>query len=62
MPDLSANRLMPGILWLSYDAYCGLGGMFSCQQILSNLTTHLGDDVVVERVEGCASVVGFKQL
>ena len=30
--------------------------------MLSNLTTHLGDDVVVVRVEGCACVVGFKEL
>ena len=30
--------------------------------MLSNLTTHLGDDVVVVHVEGCASVLGFKEL
>ena len=30
--------------------------------MLSNLTTHLGDDVVVVHVEGCGFVVGFKAI
>jgi len=45
-----------------YYAYCDLGGTLSRQQILSNLTTHLGNDVVVVRVECCDDVVGFKEL
>ena len=36
--------------------------MLSRDYILSNLTTHLGDDVVAVRVESCASVVGFIEL
>ena len=42
--------------------HLGLGGQFSRQQMLTNLTTHLGDDIVVVRMEGCVSVVGFREL
>ena len=42
--------------------HLGLGGQLSRQQIFTNLTTHLGDDIVVVRIEGCVSVVGFREL
>ena len=45
-----------------YYVYCDLGGMLSRQQMLPNLTTHLGDNATDVIVEGSASVVGFKKL
>lgn len=45
-----------------YDMYCGFGGLLSRQQMFTKLTTYLGDDIVVIRMEGCASVVGFRNL
>ena len=36
-----------------YEMYIGLGGQLSRQQMLTNLTTHLGDNIVV---------VGFREL
>ena len=47
-----------------YEMYLGLGGQLSRQQMLTNLTTHLGDDIVVVhvRMEGFVSVVGFREL
>ena len=42
--------------------YIGLGGQLSRQQMLTNLTTHLGDDIVVVHMEGCVSVVGFGEF
>ena len=41
--------------------HLGLGGELSRQQMI-NLTTHLRDDIVVVRMEGCVSVVGFREL
>ena len=41
--------------------HLGLGGELSRQQ-MTNLTTHLGDDIVVVRMKGCVSVVGFREL
>ena len=42
-----------------YEMYLGLGGQLSRLQ-MTNPTTHLGDDIVVVRMEGCVSVVGFR--
>ena len=32
------------------------------RQQMTNLTTYLGDDIVAVRMEGCVSVVGFREL
>ena len=45
-----------------HDMYCGLGGLLSRQQMFAKLTSYLGSDIVVVRMEGCASVVGFRHL
>ena len=61
--DMHANQQVR--TWTTielYDDYCGLGGMLSRKQMLSNLVTYLGDDIVVMHMEGCASVVGFKDI
>ena len=58
-----ANKLLQ--TWTNlevYEMYLGLGGQLSRQQMLTNLTTHLGDDFVVVGVEGCVSAVCFREL
>ena len=60
--DMLANKLLQ--TWTNlelYEMHLGLGGELSRQQ-MTNLTTHLGDDIVVVRVEGWVSVVGFREL
>ena len=60
--DMFANKLLQ--TWTNlelYEMHLGLGGQLSRQQ-MTNLTTHLGDDIVVVRMEGCVSVVGFREL
>ena len=59
---IHANKLLQ--TWANlelYEMHIGLGGELSRQQ-MTNLTTHLGDDIVVVRMEGCVSVVGFREL
>ena len=56
--DMLANKLLQ--TWTNlelYEMYLGLGGQLS-RQHMTNLTTHLGDDIM----EGCVSVVGFREL
>ena len=58
-----ANKLLQ--TWTNlevYEMYLGLVGQLSRQQMLTNLTTHLSDDIVVVGMEGCVSVVGFREL
>ena len=60
--DMLANKLLQ--TWTNielYEMHLGLGGELSRQQ-MTNLTTHLGDDIVVVGMEGCVSVVGFREL
>ena len=60
--DLLANKLLQ--TWTNlevYEMYLGLGGQLSRQQ-MTNLTTHLGDDIVVVDMEGCVSAVWFREL
>ena len=48
MDDMLANKLLQ--TWTNlevYEMYLGLGGQLSRQQMLTNLTTHLGDDIVI---------------
>ena len=56
--DMLANKLLQ--TWTSlelYEMYIDLGGQLSRQQILTNLTTHMGADIVVVRMEGCVSLL-----
>jgi hypothetical protein len=45
-----------------HELYSAFGGMLSRQHMLANLVDHLGQDIVVVKMEGCASVVGFRHL
>ena len=42
--------------------YVGYGGVLTRKQMFTQLLTHLGDDIIVLHLEGCASVVGFSEL
>ena len=45
-----------------HDMYISYGGQLIRKQMFTKLITYLGDDVVVLRIEGCASIVGFRDL
>lgn len=42
--------------------YLGFGGILGHKQMFSNLLEHLGDDVMVLRLEGCAPIIGYREL
>ena len=43
-----------------HEKYLKLGVQLTRKQMFSKLVTHLGDGVVVNNSEGCASIVGFR--
>ena len=45
-----------------HDKYVGYGGQLTQKQIFTKLGTYLGGDVVIHTIEGCASIVGFREL
>ena len=45
-----------------HDIYAGHGGQLTRKQMFEKLVTHLADDVVVLSIEGCASIVGFREF
>ena len=38
------------------------GGQLTQKQMFTKLVTYLGGDVVVLNIEGCASIVGFREF
>ena len=38
------------------------GGELTQKQMFSKLAMHLGDSVVVLRIDGCASIIGFREF
>jgi len=44
-----------------HDKYISHDGQLSRKKMFTNLVTHLGDDLVVLCIEGCASIVGFHE-
>ena len=44
-----------------HDKYVSYGGQLTRKQIFTNLVTHLGGNVTVLNIEGCASIVGFRE-
>ena len=44
-----------------YDKYLGYGGQLVRKQLFTKLVTSLGNDVIVLNIEGCASIVGFRE-
>ena len=45
-----------------HDKYVAYGGSLTRKQMFTKLVTYLGDDVVVLSIQGCASVVGFREF
>lgn len=43
-----------------FDMYCSCEGKLTKKQMLANLTDHFGDEIVMLHVEGCASILGFR--
>ena len=42
--------------------YVSYGGELSRKQMFSKLAEHLGDDAVVLSINGCASIIGFREF
>ena len=45
-----------------HDKYVAYGGCLTRKQMFTKLVTYLGDDVVVLTIQGCASIVGFREF
>ena len=45
-----------------YDNYCSAGGQLTKNKMLANLCDYFGDNIVVLYIEGCASIVGFRDV
>ncbi len=61
--DMYANQQLRTWTTLElHDIYCSFGGRLSRQQMLLKLKYYLGSDIVVVRMDGCASIVGFRNL
>ena len=45
-----------------HDKYMSYGGQLTLKQMFTKLVTYLGGDVVVLNIEGCASIVGFREF
>ena len=45
-----------------YDNYCSAGGQLTKKKMLANLCNYFGEKIVVLHIEGCASIVGFRDV
>lgn len=45
-----------------HEKYTSYGGKLTRKQMFSKLAMHLGEDVVVLNIDGCASVIGFHEF
>ena len=60
--EMYTNRLLR--TWISielHDRYMIYGGNLTREQMLTKVLTYFGDDVTVLSIEGCASIVGFRE-
>ena len=60
--EMYANQKL--CTWTSielYEKYMSYGGQLTRKQMFTKLITSLGTDVVVLSIEGCASIVGFRE-
>ena len=44
-----------------HDVFVANSGSLCQRQMLANLCDYYGDDIIVLRVEGCQTIVGFRQ-
>ena len=45
-----------------YDNYCSAGGQRTKKNMLANLCDYFGEKIVVLHIEGCASILGFRDV
>ena len=45
-----------------YFMYLTFGGKLTLKQMFNKLTKHLGEDIIILRMEGCETVVGFRNF
>ncbi len=45
-----------------HEKYVSYGGELTRKQMFSKLAMHLGDNVVVLSIDGCASIIGFREF
>ena len=45
-----------------HEKYTSYDGKLTQKQMFSKLAMHLGDDVVVLNIDGCASIIGFQEF
>ena len=45
-----------------YDNYCSAGGQLTKKKMLANLCDYFGEKIVVLHIDGCASIVGFRDV
>ncbi len=45
-----------------HEKYVSYGGQLTRKQMFTKLITHMGDEVVVLSIDGCASIVGFQEF
>lgn len=61
--EMYANQKMR--TWTStelFDMYISHGGQLTRKQMFTQVLAHLADDVIVLHLDGCASIVGFREL
>ena len=61
--DLYANQQLR--TWTTpelYDMYVSFGGQLTLKQMFTKLVNHLGEHIIVLRMDGCASILGFREL
>ena len=45
-----------------FKMYCDFEGLLTAKQMFNKLTKHLGEDIVVISMDGCANIVGFRKF
>ena len=63
--EMYSERKLCTCTWTSIELhymYAGHGGQLKQKQMFEKLVTHSADDVVVLSIEGCASIVGFREF
>ena len=58
---MNANKSLTWTVSELHDVYVANSGDLCRKQMLSNLCDYYGDTIVVLRVEGCETIVGFRQ-
>ena len=60
--DKPMQMLVYGTSIELHDKYVSYGGQLTRKQMFTKLVKHMGDDIVVLCIDGCASIVGFREF